>query len=102
MGRQAGHRVPEEVCGQACQPQGGAPADEGQRPDGPVQRGPSRQAGAEDAQAGHGHARHGVGDGHDQDQNRAGMGLCACRPRLGEQEPARAEASPTSRSFDWI
>ena len=53
MGCQTGHGIPEEICRQACQPQGHSPADEGQRPDGPAQRGPSRQAGAEDAQAGH-------------------------------------------------
>jgi len=85
MRRQTGRHIPEEVCRQACQPQGGGPADEGQRPDCHAQHSPLRQAGAEDAQAGHGHARHGAGDAHEQDQDREGMGLCTCRPRLGEQ-----------------
>lgn len=57
--------------------------------DGPAQHGHLRQTGVEDAQAGHGYARHCVGDGHDQDQNRAKMGPCACRPRLGKQEAPR-------------
>ena len=35
-----------------------------------------------------------MGDGHDQDQDRAGVGLCACRPRLGEQEAPRAGGLP--------
>ena len=30
------------------------------------------------------------------------MGLCACRPRLGSRKLLALEASPTSRSSDWI
>ncbi len=102
MGRQTGRSIPEVVCRQAFQPQGGGPADEGQRPDGPAQHGlrarrePKKRKPVTDTPD--------TGWGTDMAKTRTAQGWAKVHVVLdwGSRKLLALAASPTIRSSDWI